>query len=718
MAEAFDLTVPPERLKEAQTLISGMQQQGASDDDVAAALRRFGAKDAHAPEPIDNGFLEFFAKQRARRQGMLDVIRGIEERSKPIGPPAPLEPFHDEGPRRYAEAFKRNRSVARPGPYATELGPDDERSFREWVKTNAVPFDPDAAVQDYDMRGFWKEKRPTSWRRGEHFPDTYKTPYDTTFSAESRYARPDAPRWQGDRLIDRFGRTAFEPPVGPPRPSTARLLEDEPGGMNPAVDPVDVATGGALGGARGLVGTAISEGMGSGAARLAGKAGLPPIAQSVAGLAGGLAPLALGRLPRAPKTLSAHEAADIPTRIRPEEIVVPSEPPRALDYRGTGRGRENPIPDRGTFPMAPPLPEASRQLPQAKRPGLPPPAERVPSERWLAPPGIRMGEKGAENILSRKRQALPPIQVPMRATPEGPRPYIQERGVAKQPGSSINPSWSPLNDLRSPSEYLDDAKQNLADLQAMAKKQAATDPKGLRTMIDSALRTPATREFNPMTLSPDERKEYGKVIGAIRDLGDRYFPARERLDAAPFEARMQRQAEHDARIAETTFRKRGFKDPEKRKWWIRRYAYQELEPGMPVVTEYGPGTLLRRTQPGHAARSIAGRNTKAVRGETGDQGYTRTSPTTAIVRLATGEEVKLSASQILRVPHETEYAGELPEGLPHKAPKAVPKRSWERPGRKPMIKQRQLADDEIEEPPTERGDEDFDWSTGEFTPKK
>jgi hypothetical protein len=121
--------------------------------------------------------------------------------------------FTSEGPQFYHQAYRHNAPFAVPGPYQTKLSPKEESAFRQWTKEKMIPFDPDAVIQDYDMRGFWKEqpKEAKAWRHGHHFPDTYKTPYDTTFSAESKYAKKGTPFvWQGDNLIDkRTGRLIF-----------------------------------------------------------------------------------------------------------------------------------------------------------------------------------------------------------------------------------------------------------------------------------------------------------------------------------------------------------------------------------------------------------------------------------------------------------------------------------------------------------------------------
>lgn len=100
------------------------------------------------------------------------------------------------------------------GPYVTSLAPAEENEFQSWVKNNKIPFDP-SANSDYDMRGFWKASKAgdpnastavSQFDGRIHFPDTYKTPYHKTFSNESKYATPSAPKWVGDKLIDSSGR--------------------------------------------------------------------------------------------------------------------------------------------------------------------------------------------------------------------------------------------------------------------------------------------------------------------------------------------------------------------------------------------------------------------------------------------------------------------------------------------------------------------------------
>jgi hypothetical protein len=118
-----------------------------------------------------------------------------------------------EDARYWPDYYARNSAWTLPGEhsYNTQLTPAQEREFRSWVSSNKVPFDPNLAVSDYDMRGFWQAKQqgdplakssvdPND--RQIHFPDRWKTPYAATFSNESQWADPKlAPRWQGDQYV-------------------------------------------------------------------------------------------------------------------------------------------------------------------------------------------------------------------------------------------------------------------------------------------------------------------------------------------------------------------------------------------------------------------------------------------------------------------------------------------------------------------------------------
>lgn len=108
-----------------------------------------------------------------------------------------------------------NSLYANEGPYQTFLGPRDEGEFRNWVSENGVPFQPNETEQDYDMRGYWQARQSGDPRaRSEvnhsdqrtHYPDIWKTPSHRTFSSDSQYANPMAPRWIDGKLIGPNGR--------------------------------------------------------------------------------------------------------------------------------------------------------------------------------------------------------------------------------------------------------------------------------------------------------------------------------------------------------------------------------------------------------------------------------------------------------------------------------------------------------------------------------
>jgi muramidase (phage lysozyme) len=99
-------------------------------------------------------------------------------------------------------------------PYNTSLQPTQEAAFRNWVKNNKVKFNPDADMTDYDMRGFWQAMQQGDPRavtsvnpdlNEVHYPDFWKTPIHKTFSNESQFAPPGAPRWSNGQLISNDG---------------------------------------------------------------------------------------------------------------------------------------------------------------------------------------------------------------------------------------------------------------------------------------------------------------------------------------------------------------------------------------------------------------------------------------------------------------------------------------------------------------------------------
>lgn len=151
--------------------------------------------------------------------------------------------------------FERNKAWTKPGAgnFNTDLA-DREPQFRQWVKDNKVPFDPDATgPQDYDMRGFYQgmlrghpaAKSAVNQNDGKlHYPDNWKTPYHESFSADSQWATPDAPKWNPqDQLVAPDGAVIFDEraknkPQSDARPGTEVDLSRYGQPMTPMPQPV------------------------------------------------------------------------------------------------------------------------------------------------------------------------------------------------------------------------------------------------------------------------------------------------------------------------------------------------------------------------------------------------------------------------------------------------------------------------------------------------
>lgn len=104
--------------------------------------------------------------------------------------------------------------------YNTQLSPIEELAFRQWVATNKVPFNPDSASSDYDMRGFYRgvqqgspmaQSGVNSHDNRIHYSDYYKTPSHQSFSSESQWADANTPQWANDtQLAAPSGRVLFD----------------------------------------------------------------------------------------------------------------------------------------------------------------------------------------------------------------------------------------------------------------------------------------------------------------------------------------------------------------------------------------------------------------------------------------------------------------------------------------------------------------------------
>jgi hypothetical protein len=127
-----------------------------------------------------------------------------------------------QGSTSLADISARNAPYVKPGggDYNTQLQPLNEMAFRQWIQQNRVPFNPDAQQSDYDMRGFYQGLQQQNPRATSavnpndgrmHYPDRWKTPLHETFSADSQWAGPVAPRWnEQDQLIAPSGRIIFD----------------------------------------------------------------------------------------------------------------------------------------------------------------------------------------------------------------------------------------------------------------------------------------------------------------------------------------------------------------------------------------------------------------------------------------------------------------------------------------------------------------------------
>jgi hypothetical protein len=110
-------------------------------------------------------------------------------------------------------SFKFNKQWAKPGPYLTVLKPEMEAKFQKWIQENPGVVDKnqlDDPKAGYDIRGWWLsgetgdpagKRVKNAWDGKMHSSDKFKTPYDGSFSNESMYAMPNAPRWVGDKLM-------------------------------------------------------------------------------------------------------------------------------------------------------------------------------------------------------------------------------------------------------------------------------------------------------------------------------------------------------------------------------------------------------------------------------------------------------------------------------------------------------------------------------------
>ena len=149
-----------------------------------------------------------------------DAIRNRWGMMKQSGFDAPVS-TSDEEDAWASRTGRLNRQWSNPGPYFTQLSPEEKDRFVKWAFENLGQGDYQrmgSPYSDYDHRGFWKAATSGDPRASlsvnqsdnrVHAPDIWKTPFHESFSNESMYATQDAPKWvqKGKDwfLVDRSG---------------------------------------------------------------------------------------------------------------------------------------------------------------------------------------------------------------------------------------------------------------------------------------------------------------------------------------------------------------------------------------------------------------------------------------------------------------------------------------------------------------------------------
>lgn len=207
---AYNLTMPD------GVQVSNIPQDVTPDEARRVyASKRAAVPDLSAPVRVDMKAMPLIERARAGfsipsvsqyPQGppsAWDAVRetSVRPNGAPTYDPSGAHGVDDSSWTNYQAYYKHNKMYAKPGPYFTKLSPVDEQKYEKWFATTGLSNTP-----DYDMRGFWKAMvagSPLAVRAAnQHFPDKWKTPYDSTFSRESMYAKPNAPYWDGNNLIE------------------------------------------------------------------------------------------------------------------------------------------------------------------------------------------------------------------------------------------------------------------------------------------------------------------------------------------------------------------------------------------------------------------------------------------------------------------------------------------------------------------------------------
>lgn len=89
-----------------------------------------------------------------------------------------------------SQAFMAPQPGDLSGQFNTQLSPEDEARFQQWLKQSGRTRD----LYDYDLRGAWKSDAKAA--ANGHLPDTWKKPNHPTFSQESIYSNASSPGGQ------------------------------------------------------------------------------------------------------------------------------------------------------------------------------------------------------------------------------------------------------------------------------------------------------------------------------------------------------------------------------------------------------------------------------------------------------------------------------------------------------------------------------------------
>ncbi len=159
---------------------------------------------------------------------------GLEGGASGHGQPAankPINTYRNPEDQPADVSFAFNKDWAKPGPYATVLGAQEEQEFRQWAEKHPKdvegmvgpgPNYPSLPNSGYDARGWFHAMKTgdpsgkrvrvaTNFGTSMHGSDKFKTPYNGTFSNESMYATPDAPHWEGNgKLVAKDGRLVVD----------------------------------------------------------------------------------------------------------------------------------------------------------------------------------------------------------------------------------------------------------------------------------------------------------------------------------------------------------------------------------------------------------------------------------------------------------------------------------------------------------------------------